>query len=123
VSENEQSLRLKNLLEQTDMKARLHPLGNGRYSVLCDGKLLTERSRDPECDAARALVAQGITGKLTLCDGKTGIPRTIVDIEKAARLTTEEGPNGPHFRRFRAVENEAAGPKEAKPVSDSQEAA
>jgi hypothetical protein len=84
------------------LKARLHPLAKGRYSVLFNGRLLVEGSRDPECDAARALVAQGITGKLTLCDGKTGTPRTIIDIERAARLTVEEGPNGPRFRRFRA---------------------
>ena len=48
-----------------------------------------ENSRDPECDAARALVAKGITGKLTI-DGKTGKPRTIIDIEKAAQLTVSE---------------------------------
>jgi len=63
------------------LKARLHPhwTGSGyRYSVLFQGELLLERSRDPECDAARALEARGITGKLTLCDGKTGIPRTII---------------------------------------------
>jgi hypothetical protein len=51
------------------MKARLH-LGNGRYSVLFDGKLLVERSRDPECDAARALLARGYTGQLQMLDGK-----------------------------------------------------
>ena len=90
------------------LKARLHPIwvptGGYRYSVIFRGKLLVERSRDPECDAARALVAEGITGKLTLLDGKTGKPRTIIDIEKAARLTAEEGPNAPRFRRFRGVE-------------------
>jgi hypothetical protein len=62
-------------------KARLH-CHDGRYSVLFDGKLLVERSRDPECDAARALLAKGITGRLTLCDGKTGRPRTIIDIKR-----------------------------------------
>ena len=74
------------------MKARLHPLGTGSYSVIFDGKLLVERSRDPECDAARALLALGRTCKLTLCDGKTGIPRTIIDIERAAGLCVKEGP-------------------------------
>jgi hypothetical protein len=74
------------------MKARLHPLGNGSYSVIFDGKLLVERSRDPECDAARALLALGHTGKLTLCDGKTGKPRTIIDIKRAAGLCVKEGP-------------------------------
>jgi hypothetical protein len=71
-------------------------LGGGRdgyrYSVLFQGELLVERSRDPGCDAARALLAKGITGKLTMLDGKTGKPRTIVDIEKAARLTAKDGP-------------------------------
>ena len=73
------------------MRARLHPhWAGGRggyvYSVIHDGKLLVERSRDPECDAARALLAKGITGKLVMCDGKTGVPRTIINIEKAAGL-------------------------------------
>jgi hypothetical protein len=68
------------------MKARLHPVGNGRYSILFDGKLLVENSRDPECDAARALLAREYTGKLSLCDGRTGISRTIIDIERAAKL-------------------------------------
>jgi hypothetical protein len=105
------------------MKARLHPVSNGSYSVIFDGKLLVERSRDPECDAARALLALGHTGKLTLCDGKTGKPRTIIGIERAARLTTEEGPNGPRFRRFRAVENEPTAPKDVQPIWDGEEAA
>jgi hypothetical protein len=74
------------------MKARLHPLGNDRYSVLFDGRLLVERSRDPECDAARALLARGYTGTLHMLDGKTGRPRTIIDIERAARLCVKEGP-------------------------------
>jgi hypothetical protein len=44
------------------LKARLHPVWVGgrdgyRYNVLFDGKLLIERSRDPECDAASALLA------------------------------------------------------------------
>jgi hypothetical protein len=80
-------------------KARLHPIwvphAGYRYSVIFEGKLLVERSRDPECDAARALLARGITGELTLLDGKTGKPRIIINIEKAARLRVEEGPNGP----------------------------
>ena len=86
------------------MKARLHPHWVGGeagyvYSVVYEGKLLVERSRDPECDAARALLAKGITGKLTLCDGKTGIPRTIINIEKAAKLrVADESRKGLRFR-------------------------
>jgi hypothetical protein len=52
--------------------ARLHPLksknGKQLYSVIFRGKLLVERSGDPECDAARALLVQGVTGKLYLSD-------------------------------------------------------
>ena len=91
---------------QEELKARLHPHWVGGeagyvYSVICEGKLLVERSRDPECDAARALVVQGITGKLSLCDGKTGKPRTIIDIEGAAKLTVEEAAGAPCFRKYR----------------------
>jgi hypothetical protein len=87
-------------------KARLHPIWVGGkagyvYSVIHDGKLLVERSRDPECDAARALVAKGFTGNLTMLDGKTGVPRTIIDIEKAAKLTVEETGSIPRFRKHR----------------------
>lgn len=87
------------------LKARLHPIWVSkvgyRWSVIFRGKQLVARSRDPECDAARAMVAMGFTGKLTLLDGKTGKPRTIIDIERAARLQTEEGPRGPRFVRCR----------------------
>jgi hypothetical protein len=51
------------------------------------GSCFVERSRDPEHDAARALLAKGITGTLTMCDGKTGIPRTIIKIKKAAKIS------------------------------------
>ena len=54
------------------VSARLHPLksktGKPLYSVIFRGKLLVERSCDPECDAARALLLQGISGKLHLAD-------------------------------------------------------
>jgi hypothetical protein len=78
------------------LKARLHsiwvPKVGYRYSVIFRGELLVDRSRDPECDAARALAAKGITGKLTMLDGKTGKPRTVIDIERAAQLCVKEGP-------------------------------
>ena len=88
------------------MKARLHPIWKGgrdgyRYSVLFEGQLLVDDSRDPECDTARALLAKGITGKLTMLDGKTGRPRTIINIEKAARFTLEETGGIPRFRKYR----------------------
>ena len=56
---------------EEELKARLHPHWVGGeagyvYSVICGGKILVERSRDPECDAARALVVQGIIGNYAM---------------------------------------------------------
>jgi hypothetical protein len=95
------------------IKARLHPIWVGgrdgyRYTVLFDGKLTVERSREPELDAARALFAKGITGKLTMLDGKTGVPRTIIDIEKAAKLTVrEDRSSSPRFVTWRPMTEES----------------
>ena len=47
----------------TPLRARIHGT-----SIIHDGKLLVSNSRDLECDAARALLAKGITGKLHLFD-------------------------------------------------------
>jgi hypothetical protein len=54
----------------------------------------------PEGDAARALKAKGITGKLTLLDGKTGKPRIRIDIEKMAKLTVREDQHRMRFARW-----------------------
>ena len=93
-------------LTQQPLTARLHPKWVGgrdgyRYSVICRGELIVDRSRDPECDAARALKAMGYTGKLIILDGKTGIPRTIINIEKAAKLAVEETGGVPRLRKYR----------------------
>ena len=108
------------------LTARLHPLksrnGKQLYSVMFRGKLLVERSGDPECEAARALLAQGVNGKLHLSDAggfsitkmreawgvrylytpRPPMLRTIIDIEKAATLRSVETGNAPRFRRIEA---------------------
>lgn len=78
-------------------------LRHGRlWEVEFDREMVVIGSRDPEFDLARALLARGVTGKVTILDGKTGRPRTIItDIEKAAGLCTEEGPYGPRFVKWR----------------------
>ena len=104
------------------MRARLHPHWVGVaagyvYSVIHNGKPLVKHSRDPECDAARALLAKGITGKLVMCDGKTGVPRTIINIEKAAGLqVTEERRDGLRFRRYVIPDNSPPSPEADLPV-------
>ena len=70
-----------------------------RYNVAFEGEIIVECSRDPETDLARALLARGHTGKVTMLDGATGKPRTIIDIEKAAKVRTVETGTYPRFRR------------------------
>ena len=95
--------------------ALLHadPVRHGRlWDVEFDNEMLVVGSRDPEFDLARALLARGVTGSVTILDGKTRKPRTtITDIEKAAGLSTEEGPYGPRFvkRRQTRVDRSHAG--------------
>jgi hypothetical protein len=54
------------------------------YDVEFDGAVIVSDSRDPEHDLARELLARGYHGHVTLIDGKTGKPRTHVNIERAA---------------------------------------
>jgi hypothetical protein len=82
------SIRAAGTMLQGDiitLKARLHHFDSGRLFGPLRRQLFVEISRDPECDAARALLARGYAGKLTLCDGKAGIPRTIIDTNAIPR--------------------------------------
>jgi len=93
----------------TMLTARLHPPArkegvcyNGLYCVEFDGELIVVDSRDPEHDLARALLARGLTGKVTMLDAKTGKPRTVIDIAKAAELcVSEESRDGLRIRKYR----------------------
>ena len=98
------------------MKARLHPRWVGGragylYSVIYDGELIVDRSRDPECDAARALLTRGITGKLTFLDGKTGVPRTIINIERAAKLAISEDQRRLRLVKWKPMPTDLKGPR------------
>jgi hypothetical protein len=55
-----------------------------------DGEVIVKASKDAECDAARILLAKGITGALTILDAKTGMARTIINIAKAAKVVVSE---------------------------------
>ena len=115
----------------TIIKARLHPKWVGGkagylYSVIYEGKLIVERSRDPECDAARALLAKGITGTLILCDGKTGMPRMRLDIEKGARLMVrEDRATSPRLVKWRPMRSDLKGRQtcDGAPPSPERDAA
>jgi len=58
--------------------------------VLHDGEVIVRRTRDPEYDAARVLHARGLRGRFRTIDFRTGKPRMILDIAKAAKLCTIE---------------------------------
>jgi len=63
---------------------------------------------DLEVDAARALLAQGVTGKLTLVDAHTGRARSIINIENAAKLTVRENErDGPRFVKWEPMPEDA----------------
>ena len=85
--------------------ARLYPDRRGeRYDVHFNGELIVIRSRIPELDLARALLAKSNAGKVTVVDGVTGKPRSIIDIEKAAKLTVrEDRRRGPVFVNWRPL--------------------
>lgn len=67
-----------------------------RYDVILDGEVIVRRSRDPEYGAARVLHARGLCGGFRTIDFRTGRPRMILDIAKAAKLcTVERADKGP----------------------------
>ena len=74
---------------------------NVRYWHLADSFRRRTACRDPECDLARVLKDRGYSGTVALRDGTTGRLRTLIRIAKAARVTAEEGPNGPRFVKYR----------------------
>jgi hypothetical protein len=72
------------------------------YDVEFDGQIVVTNSKDAECDLARVLLARGIKGMVTVFDAITGKPRTIVNIEKAAKLTVlETRRRGPRFIKWK----------------------
>jgi hypothetical protein len=83
-----------------NLTAELYPIGN-HYNVVFDADVVVEGSRDPDTDLARVLEARGYSGTVTMLDGMTGRPRTIINIATAAKLSAEEGPNGPRFVKYR----------------------
>ena len=72
-----------------------------------DGELIVVGSRDPEHDAARKLVARGVTGRAETIDGNTGQPRLYFDIERfAATRTVERNAGGFSIEPWRPMPSE-----------------
>lgn len=75
-----------------------------RYRVLRDGIVIVEHTRDPEHDAARALLALGITGVMETWRHGALHPSMKGDIASRARLSVSEtekfGPRVVAWRPF-----------------------
>jgi hypothetical protein len=74
-----------------------------RYRVKYQGAILVHETWCPELDAARALLARGIVGRLEIWrSGKCYPDMLIPDIANAAGLSVEENEKwGPRFTRWR----------------------
>lgn len=80
-----------------------------RYRVTReDGTTLIEGSRVPEHDACRALLAEGVTGKLAIWRKGKSHPDMFLDIERAAGRTVSEGKDGIAFRKWKPFDQGAA---------------
>jgi hypothetical protein len=76
-----------------------------RYRVYFEGTVLVEDTRDPEHDAARALLARGIRGQFETWRLGGSHPSVRGDIEACALLTTEESAKiGPRVRSWRTYD-------------------
>ena len=93
---------------QEELTALLFYQDPGRYNVTFGGLPVMTRSADPETDLARALLERGLSGTVTLRDGKTGTPRTFIDIERAAAHRTVETSSAPRLRRLTCAERAQA---------------
>lgn len=83
------------------------------YCVLYDGSTLIEAAREPLLEACRALVAEGVTGRVEMYrPGKTH-PDMRADIACAARLTVKEGDDGPRFRPWMPFSSRPVEPRNA----------
>ena len=80
----------------------LSPGAPERWHVEYEGELIVTRSRDPEHDACRALLARGVRGRVAFIHAATGTAGLLVDIARGAGRTTVDGPTGtPRARNWR----------------------
>jgi hypothetical protein len=75
-----------------------------RYRVTDEGgRMLVASSRDPEFDAARVLLAEGVTGRLEVWRATGTEAAMYLDIEKAAELMVEESATAsPRIRSWKS---------------------
>lgn len=80
----------------TTTRVRIRPIRHktlrGYWTVTDDatGEVILERSRDPEHDACRELLARGIVGTVETYTGDRAFPSFRMSIETGARLTVTD---------------------------------
>ena len=85
--------------------------GRGRrYHVTHNGVTLIESTKNPEFDSARALLARAIVGQVEVWRHGASFRAMRFDVEKAAKLTIEDGDrSGPRFTRWQPRSEDANG--------------
>lgn len=105
-------------LESPTIEVALHPAREGVWSVMREGVVLVANSTQPEHDACRALLAQGITG--TLVTRHAGDPHQSLAMSIAWGARFRGAP--PDFQELSPEEfNEAMSRLSASRVSASSE--
>ena len=74
------------------------------YTASYLGEVIVTRSTQPALDAARVLHARELTGLLEMLDEVSATYRFRIGINKAAKLTIEEGDRRPHLVKFKSFD-------------------
>ena len=83
--------------------------GGALYRITREnGGVLIKSSHSPEFEACRALLAEGITGRLEVWRKGAAFPAMRLDIERGAGLTVSEGvKSGPKIRPWQPYDGSA----------------
>ena len=87
----------------------LSPARPGRYDVQPGEEVIVRGSRDPEHDAARALLARGITGPMTTMRANGMVCMHLVSIEKTAHWSVREDDVGLRLQRWKPFPRRSVG--------------
>jgi hypothetical protein len=84
----------------------VEPVGHrGRFRARLDGRVVVASSRTPFCDAARALLAEGIdpATRIVMRHAGSATDALTATVAVAAKLTVEDGDDSPRFRKWRPL--------------------
>jgi hypothetical protein len=82
------------------------PVGHrGRFQARFNGRVVVASSRTPFCDAARALLAEGVhpATQIVMRHVGSATDALTATVGVAAKLTVEDGDRSPRFRKWRPL--------------------